>query len=764
MLRLELNGSWKLYYFPQATTPIQKPADLETCTPIPAQVPGNVELDLMRQGILPDLFTGNKIQLLRAYELNEWWYDREFELPAEFQGRKLEIIFYGVDCLATYWLNGQIMGTSDNMLIEHHFEVTGVAKTGAPNRLTIRLQSPLLAALELTYSPDLNALATNWESLWIRKAPHMFGWDIMPRALSAGIWRGVELVAHDRHEIPELYFTTLALAESGARVRVFYQVDTDPELLAQLSLSIEGHCQQSHFQIQQPIWFKAGRFEFEIPQPALWWVYGYGAANLYQVKVTLRQGDSVLAEVSLRWGIRTVELVRTEITEKDQPGEFLLKINGVPIFCKGSNWVPADVFHSRDAARYPQLFELVQDSGCNILRSWGGNVYEDHAFFDFCDQAGVMVWQDFAMACAHYPQTGTFLEKIRTEATAVVRKLRNHPALVLWCGDNECDYFCADPARNRITREILPEVIQQHDPGRPYLPSSPYFAPEVTACHDANLMPEQHLWGPRDYYKSSFYTQATAHFISEIGYHGCPGLNAIERFIEKEYLWPWQENDQWRTHATETIGKHGPYAYRIQLMANQVKNLFGVVPDKLADFVIASQITQAEAFKFFIETTRIKKWRRTGIIWWNLIDGWPQFSDAVVDYYFNKKLAYHYIKRVQAPVCLMCDEPQAGYLRIFGANDTLNAVTGAFEIAVAATNEILLADKFELPANQAVQVGEIPVPKASPQLWLIHWQSCGQEFGNHYLYGEPPFNLRQYRDWLPQIAALSPLFEAPAGA
>ncbi|GGI44239.1 hypothetical protein GCM10008018_06110 [Paenibacillus marchantiophytorum] len=216
------------------------------------------------------------------------------------------------------------------------------------------------------------------------------------------------------------------------------------------------------------------------------------------------------------------------------------------------------------------------------------------------------------MACAVYPQTPEFFEAMRLEASSVVKKLRNHASLVLCCGDNECDeasqwYSLPDPSVNGITRKLLPDVIQQYDPHRAYLPSSPYLSPEAIQAGNMNMASERQLW-PFD-----------------------------------------SSNEQWIAHATEDSGSQGPNATRIQLMANQIKELFGAIPDSLEDFILASQISQAEAKKFFIEMTLLKKWRKTGILWWNMIDGWPQFSDAVVDYYYGTKLAFHYIRRVQQP-------------------------------------------------------------------------------------------------------------------
>ena len=215
-----------------------------------------------------------------------------------------------------------------------------------------------------------------------------------------------------------------------------------------------------------------------------------------------------------------------------------------------------------------KALELYKDLECNIVRCWGGNVYEDHAFFDLCDRFGLMVWQDFAIACTVHPQSPDFLEAMRVEAKAVVRKLRNHPSLILWCGDNECDLaygwagLPSDPNTNKITRVVFPEIVATCDPHRIYIQSSPYLSPKTkkTAADDQHMAPERHLWGPRDYYKSSFFTTSTHHFVSEIGFEGVPNLSSLQKFLSPELLWPWQNNNQWMAHVTETLGPDGPYA------------------------------------------------------------------------------------------------------------------------------------------------------------------------------------------------------------
>lgn len=763
MRTISLNGTWKLYGLPQRESGMIHPDRLEDGGPtsLEAEVPGNVELDMQRAGRLEDPYGGSRIGELKKYELYEWWYEKEFETPVPRQGDgRIELVFHGVDCLATYWLNGEELGSSDNMLISQTFDVTGKLKQEGANRLHVRLQSPVLEAMGREYDPSMWAMDYNWAQLWVRKAAHGFGWDIMPRAVSAGLWRDVELAVHRETEIKEPYFYTRSADDKGAWIGALYSVQADPLLFGELTLRIVGTCGTSRFEKSCPVQFSSGNVEFRVDYPHLWWPRGYGAANVYEVRMELRHGDDVLAERTDTFGIRTVELIRSETTSAERPGEFLFKVNGVPIFCKGSNWVPADMFHSKDTARIPRMLDLFAEMNCNIVRVWGGSVYEDHDFFDRCDREGFLVWQDFSLACGLYPQTEEFYAKIREEARFVVRKLRNHPSLALWCGDNEIDQFSLnrgiDPALNRISREVLPAVVSQCDPYRPYLPSSPYLSPGFWEKKDLSLLPEEHLWGPRDYYKSKYYTESKMHFVSEIGYHGCPDVESIKRFIDTDHLWPWQDNEQWAIHASDPIGTKGTWGYRIGLMANQIKELFGEVPDRLEDFALASQISQAEAKKFFVEMTRLKKWRRTGIIWWNMIDGWPQFSDAVVDYYFNKKLAFQYLQNVHRDLCVMIDEPSDWHVRVVLSNDTLEEKRGTYRVWDADSGETLLEGPFVSAVNGNIELGRIRISHSDQRMLLIRWTVDGQTYGNHYLLGFPAFSLEKYKGWLKHLGGSMP--------
>jgi beta-mannosidase len=335
--------------------------------------------------------------------------------------------------------------------------------------------------------------------------------------------------------------------------------------------------------------------------------------------------------------------------------------------------------------------------------------------------------------------------------------------LVLWSGNNEVDMSlesnftkAVNPEIDRISREVLRRAVWEYDPLRDYLPSSPYCGEEYfRQGNNETLLPEVHLWGPRGYYKAPFYTNVNAHFVSEIGYHGCPNRGSLERMFDPEYVYPWtadgQWNDQWQTKAVRSHPNSTLTLDRNDLMTNQVKALFGEVPRDLDRFIFASQVVQAEAMKFFVEFWRMDKFRKTGIIWWNLRDGWPILSDAVVDFYNSKKLAYFYIRQVQRDAGVMIGDAREGRHPVVAVNDTRLEKTGTVVVRTADTEETLFSSSFNIPANGKTVVGHIPA-KGGQAMWRID-ATIGQERqANHYLAGEAPFKLDDYERWYKKLS------------
>jgi len=756
---IDLNGPWQLQFGRQvqAARQMAQPEIPDGWTTLDAIVPGNVELDLIRAGQLPvDLDRGDNIYLLRGLEANQWWYRRQFELSAEhLSGTKWQLVLAGIDTLAAIWLNGAKLGVVENMLIPHRLDVTGVLRTGA-NEIVVGIDSPVLAARETPVAAGEWALENNWESLTIRKAAHGFGWDIMPRAVSAGLWRPVWLESQPETRFRDVYLATTAVnaARGSARLLVRWDAATPEWPLDDWSVCLavsDPAGGVTRFEHQVPVICVHGLIECDVAGVEYWWPRGYGAQKLYEVCLELRDGQGrTRAEWTSRFGFRTVELRRTDLAGPE--GEFAFVVNGERVFAKGTNWVPLDAFHSRDADRLAETLALVVDLNCNIVRCWGGNVYESERFFAECDAHGIMVWQDFALACALYPQTAEFHARIRAEAEAIIPLLRNHPSLVLWAGNNEIDAFyefakptCDPNEDDEISRRVLATACRRLDPWRPYLPSSPYYSPALWKLGaPLDRRPEDHLWGPRDDFKGRFYGSSRCHFVSEIGYHGCPAVSSLERMMSPGRLWPWPGNDDWLTHAVRPMRRGAIHNGRIKLMADQIGVLFRAAPDRLEDFVFASQFSQAEAVKHFIELFRTAQGRRSGIIWWNVRDGWPQISDAVVDYYGARKIAYEVIRRVQTDVCVMVAEPERGAHRIVAVNDTRREVR--LEAEIRTSRGVVFQGRGVIPPNGWTVLGTVAASPA-PDFYRIEWRDGASAGRNHYLAGPRPFDLNTCRDW-----------------
>jgi beta-mannosidase len=784
---------WSLYYGIQDQNAPQTPSELlkSKFKNISATVPGNVEIDLEREGIIEDPMIGTNVYDLRKYETYAWWYTRKFDEPKLENGERVELVFDGIDCIADIWLNNQLIASIDNMLVEHHYDVTDLLKD--KNTLYVHIKSTELEArnhLRNNFGVRYDQLG---EAAAIRKAPHMFGWDIMPRIMSAGIWKDVKLEI-----IPETYFSSVYWVTKGvdvdlkkASMYVDWQFQTDKLLIDDLTISFELERDGNYILkreipvtttiAREPIW--------ALEDVDLWWPRGFGEQALYNASIKIKNANgTVIAENAQKIGIKTSKLILTPINTNDNPGDFHFEVNGEYIFIKGTNWVPLDALHSRDINHVDEAVGWLADLNVNMIRMWGGNVYESDRFYNLCDENGIMVWHDFIFGCTTYPQNNEFKNKVKIEADKVIRRLRNHASIVLWAGNNENDVSLdwggaqshIDPNTDVISRQVLPLAVREWDPETPYLPSSPFISEEVFKIHNRisqDLSPEMHLWGPRGFYKAPFYTENNAKFVSEIGYHGAPNVESLKKMMTPENVYPWEKeakasqedvvtvigevkkaetlvwNEEWQAKATMS----SPNAYtnkeRNFLMVNQIREVFGECPTELEDFVTASQIVQAEAKKYFIEFWRMHKGQRNGILWWNLRDGWPIVSDAIIDYYGGKKLAYEYIKKVQTDVCVMIGDIREGNTGhpVVLVNDTRNKQKVEINIADKDSGRILLSKTVEVEANGKLNIDELPKVDKN-ELWIINYRLNGATYNNHYLAFKPVMKLEKYKKWLPALS------------
>ena len=765
---LSLNGEWKLDYFPQPD--FGEVRELKDVPPdarsLAATVPGDAFLELEKAGIVPPLFIGTNVWAMRAWENTQWVYRKTFTAPTfDAKAERAMLRFGGIDTLADVFLNGEKIGTAENMHLVHAFDVSARLRQGSENEVAVLFRSPVREVEKYVFDAHGFHGSGSGESEPLRKACHQFGWDIFPRLISSGLWRDVSLDVEPLSRVEDVYWISRRIdrARRTAELRVeFKTVLPFKERLGgtyRITLARNG---REAFRRVYPLETVATRRGIWMDKVDFWWPKSYGEAALYDATIEIVGGASgkVIARDARKIGVRTVTLERDDVYSAERPGEFVFRVNGEKIYCRGSNWVPLDMMHSRDARHTIPTLELFTDLNCNMVRVWGGGVYEADAFYDYCDANGILVWQDFMTGCGCFPQDDAYAAVTDAEIRSILLRLRNHPSIAIWAGNNENDQFMVggyrgtvtiDPNVERNSRITIPRVCWELDPVRPYLPSSEYYSPDVAAGRAKPS--ENHLWGARGYYKVPFYTNSPAHFVSEMGYHGMPNRSTLERMMTKEGLYPFKDakftpeswNDEYQCKASRPFvtGDYG--RVRNHLMSNQVKLMFGAPSSDLDTFIDQSQIVQAEAMKTFVELFRSRKFAQTtGLLWWNVRDGWPQLSDAVVDYFYSKKPAYWTIRNAQRDQIVMVRDDR----RVIAVNDTLGAVKGSVRISDAASGRtVFVQGDFTIPANGTRDLGA--VDWSGQGVLVIEATLGGRPFVNHFLYGEIPFDYAKVKALLP---------------
>jgi beta-mannosidase len=605
---------------------LDEPPPLNRATFRNATVPGDAHLDLMRQGLLPDLFVGMNLEQARWMEDKDWWYRTRFETP-RLDGRRALLVFHGLDTFATVWLNGCRLGDSANMHRRITFDVTDRLREDGANELLVRLVAPRYA---VDVDPDHKPLTWSPERLFCRKAQMSFGWDIAPRLLTVGIWRPVELVLVDRGRITDFFVRPsspitgpLDGAELAVRIEVEIEWFGEPA-----TVRVRGVVHDTEW--EAVVELRPGRngvkAEALLGDPPLWWPLGYGRPDRVRASAELEWNGERLDGRERRTGLRTTELV-----QEPRPGgttSFRFRCSGRDLFITGLNWTPLDAIFARvTPEQITRTLELLGGIECNMLRVWGGGVYEPRHFYDECDRLGILVWQDFMMACGWYPQTEACAAALEAEARQVVRDLRPHPCIALWAGDNECDAFEPDLApRNRLTRDTLARVCRDLHPQVPYLPSSPY-SPENPDPQDEREG-DMHFYAHGENYRESRMWELRPRFMSEFGHLSLPSMDVIRRYFPVGTEWP-LTHEMWHYHGTDTI-RSGRFRWT-DCVLKSLAACGRPEPACLEDAVLASQELQSEAMIALIERYASDP-GFDGFLVWNVGDCWPQMSDSVTDY------------------------------------------------------------------------------------------------------------------------------------
>jgi beta-mannosidase len=702
---------------------------------IPVAVPGDVHQALIDAGRIEDPFYDRNEPDCAWIEDREWWYRLTFDGPAEplQPGERWRLVFHGLDTFVTIWLNGEELGHHQNMFREAAFDVSDRLRPGQSNTLALCFDRPLDHTGGFG---DFKSWGRNMERVFMRKAQFGYGWDWGPRLPTVGIWRPVELRREHRAAIQGGHFYTLEIDQAQNHALVAVQVEAEQfadgrPLSATVWLTWAGAAHEPHPSVTARLDLKGdgpsatGSAYLIVENPGVWWTHDLGDPALYTLDVALVQEGIELDRLQRKVGIRTIELDQSPDPEEHGTRFFRFVLNGVPIFAKGADWIPAHSFVgaiSHD--RYEMLLTAARDANMNMLRIWGGGIYEHDAFYDLCDRLGILVWQDFMFACALYPENNPdFVAEVEAEARYQVRRLRSHPCLALWCGNNENQwihdtrYWAAPgayvPGQLYYDR-ILPRAVAELDGRTPYWPGSPYGGNDHNSMEDG----DRHNWDtwhggharrfgeePQTDHSPegvSFrrYADDRGRFISEFGMHAAPVYETLRRNIPADQLY----------HHSPSMDHHNKDNPK-----NKGDNLMLTVtglPKNLKEYIDFSMIAQAEGLKFGIEHFRRRKPHCSGTLFWQLNDCWPVLSWSVIDFYGFGKAGYFYAKRAYAPVLASFKARPDGGIELWITNDRLCDVEDTVTVRLSTFNGAVVWEQQQfvrVSANSSAMVWSIPV-------------------------------------------------------
>ncbi len=659
MTQLTLNGAWTLY----------KQGDP---TPIPATVPGCVHTDLLANHLLDDPFyRDNELKQMWIGE-TDWHYQRTFTVTPELLAHDRVLLrCHGLDTLATLRVNGVEIGRADNMFRTWEFDVKSALQAGE-NSIEVAFAAPMTYACQMDaekgeYPGWVEPMRINGGT-WIRKEPCNFGWDWGPKMVTSGIWRAIELVAFDTARLTDVLITQ---HHENGEVTLNISMAAVAFDAAPLHAAVQVLKEGAAVTATMPVVLTdgAGTISVRIPDPHLWWVNGLGEQPLYEVKVGLFGGNGSFLETwTRRIGLRTLTLER----HPDEWGEsFYFACNGVPFFAKGANWIPASPYPwESQYAHYQMLISAAADVHMNMLRVWGGGVYEDDAFYSLCDEYGIAIWQDFMFACGTYPTTDAeFMANVRAEATDNLQRLRHHPCMALFCGNNEIEQGMGGSGWQAklswadyglLWDELLPKLVAELAPQTAYWPGSPH---SPIGDRDDHMNPnagDTHLWGVwHGKQPFEWYHTRPDRFVSEFGFQSFP-----EPATVYEYTLPQDRNITsyvMEHHQRSGIGNSTIIHYLLDWFR---------LSTSFDGTLWLSQILQGMAMKYAVEGWRRNMPRSMGALYWQLNDMWPAPSWSSLDWKGNWKALHYMARRFFAPLLLTGVEDEAGgTVQIHATND-----------------------------------------------------------------------------------------------
>jgi beta-mannosidase len=695
-----------------------------------AAVPGTVHTDLLANNKIPDPFYRDNESKLQWIEKENWEYQGYFDLDQKTLDRQnIELVFNGLDTYADVYLNNELILRANNMFRTWTVDVKGLLRQ-RNNHLFIKFASAQNRVDSMAKSVLPFVLPDN-SRVYVRKAQYHFGWDWGPKFTTCGIWRKIDIQAWDDVKVEDVYVKDFVIdtmlrdgqlvtfATVAAEITINSRLDKIYNLALSEAVSPQARKgevpasysnERNFVELLERIYVKKGsnRYEvvFGIRNPELWWSAGMGKQKIYQLACDLYDANDMHAasreHFVSRFALRKIELVtvpdaRSEFASalQDQTSQagttFYLRLNGLPVFIKGANYVPQSPFlPSVTSAHYQQLIENVKRANMNMLRVWGGGIYEADEFYRLCDENGILVWQDLMFACAMYPGDAKFLDNVKAELQENITRLRNHPSIALWCGNNENSEAWHNWGWQKqfnireqdsikiwnwyqaLFHQLAPEVIKTYDGQRPYWPTSPAFG---WGRNESYTEGDSHYWGVwhgnRDGYDIETIESKTGRFVSEYGMQSLPAWQTVEQFTEPAD----------RDTSSVVMKAHQKNPSGFYKLGSYIDRYFRQ-PKDFESYAFVTQCLQAYTMKYGIETQRSKMPYCMGTLYWQLNDCWPVASWSTVDVNGKWKASHYAVRNAYEQTLYGVIKKENRY-SVFAVNDRYERLSGKLKVTLA---------------------------------------------------------------------------------
>jgi len=666
----------------------------------PATVPGVVHTDLLQNKIIEDPFFRLNERGLQWIDKEDWVYETCFTLAADMMRKEnMELVFEGLDTYADVYLNDECILKADNMFRRWSIPVRQYIRE-ENNILKVYFHSPVKIdvpkwdALPYQY-PASNDQSENGGlfnkkiSIFARKAGYHYGWDWGPRLVTSGIWRPVYIRAWSDLRINDVFIEQKEVGAGRAVIAGHVELDADKDMDGVLVTITDEATGRVLGEWQADLKRGTNRVtvDFVLHKPKLWWSNGLGEPFLYRFRTDIIAGGELLDSKTERVGIRSLKVVH----QPDKDGHtFYIELNGRPVFAKGANYIPSDNFLPRvTPENYKRTILDAAGVNMNMLRVWGGGIYENDVFYDLCDEHGIMIWQDFMFACSMYPAEGALLDNIHQEAVDNVKRLRNHACIALWCGNNECQdawlgwgWKCEIERQNKEYADkiwaqyrqqyhvTLPGVVREYAPGTFYWPSSPFaFEGEMSGTTDG----DRHYWSVwHGKAPISDYDSEKSRFFSEYGFQSFPEFDSVKRYA------PYPEDWDIRSEVMMSHQRGGDHANGLieTYLLNEYKK-----PRDFRAFLYMNHVLQGDAIKTAIESHRRQMPYNMGTLFWQHNDCWPVASWASRDYYGRWKAQHYYTRKVYDDI-LISPVVEGDDLKVYAVSDRLENTSGRLQLQV----------------------------------------------------------------------------------